>query len=565
MLNGLARTIAIVVAAGTQLSILASCAVHAGDVAAIVAPDLGVEEASSTTAIVAVRRITESQYRAAIADVFGSDIAVNAKFEPETRADSLLAIGGDTASISANGFTSYFAAARSIANQAVSKRGLGLSANCTPSPAVAKMSADGCVRQVLQQTGSKLFRRPMTALAVDQRVRIASEIGAQTGSVSSGLEAGLVSILTAPEFLFRIEKAERVDGSNVWTLDPYSRASRISFLLWDAPPDQALMNAAATRTLMTEDGLQAQVDRLMASPRIEQGVRAFFSDYLQLDLFDGLIKDPAQYPKFSVSVATAAKEQTLKVVVNEVMRGGDFRDLFTTRNSFINRSLAAIYQVPYASPNGDEWVPYTFDAADGQSGLLTQVTFNALFSHPARSSPTKRGVAINDIFLCQTVPQPPADVDLSGLTNAANPGKTVRDRLVFHRSEPMCTGCHTLTDPAGLALEQFDGIGQRRFTENGVRIDVSAEFFGIKLSGATGLGETLRNDARVPACLMNRLFTYDTGRAISPQERKLTPAMTKQFTDDGFDFVRAMARVAAQPSTYIVPASLAPESSGNAT
>lgn len=525
------------------------------------------EPGPAPTRIVAARRLTESQYRSAIKDVFGADVVVNVRFEPEVRSDSLLAIGADAASISANGFESYFAAARSISRQALAEQNRSRVVTCALASVPADMRTDRCLKQIVTDLGTRLFRRPIDAQALATRITLAADVAEQTGKVDSGLEATMASLLTAPDFLFRVERAETVPGAaDTWTLDPYSRAARISFLLWDAPPDKELLAAAKSRDLMTEAGLKAQVDRLLASPRVEQGVRAFFTDYLQLDRFDGLTKDVAQYPKFSPAVAAAAREQTLRVVLAQVMReGGDFREIFTTRDTFIERSLGAIYRVPYAAKTTDEWVPYTFDEASGHSGILTQVAFNSLFSHPARSSPTKRGVAVNEIFRCVIVPQPPADVDLSTLSSAANTGKTVRDRLIFHRSEPMCSGCHMLTDPAGLALEHFDGIGQHRLTENGAVIDVSSDFFGSHIVGARGLGHFLRDDPSVPACLVNRLRSFDTGRAPASEDQAAVDAMVQAFIADGFNVVRAMARIAASPASFTVPASHTSSTEGEAS
>jgi hypothetical protein len=527
-------------------------------------PPATAEPSPPSTRIVAARRLTESQYRSAIKDVFGPDVIVNVRFEPEVRSDSLLAIGADTASISANGFEGYFASARSISRQALTEKNRSRVVTCALTSVPAEVRKDRCLKQIVTELGTQLFRHPIDAQALAARISLAADVAKQTGNVDSGLEAAMVSLLTAPDFLFRLERAEAVPGAtDTWTLDPYSRAARISFLLWDAPPDKQLLAAAKSRDLMTEAGLKAEVDRLLASPRVEQGVRAFFTDYLQLDRFDGLTKDAAQYPKFSPAVAAAAREQTLRVVLAQVMReDGDFRDIFTTRNTFTDRSLGAIYRVPYAAKTNDEWVPYTFDEASGQSGILTQVTFNSLFSHPARSSPTKRGVAVNEIFRCVIVPQPPADVDLSTLSSAANTGKTVRDRLIFHRSEPMCSGCHMLTDPAGLALEHFDGIGQHRLTENGAVIDVSSDFFGSHIVGARGLGEFLRKDPNVPACLVNRLRSFDIGRSPASEDQASIDAMVQDFIADGFNVVRAMARIAASSASFTVPASLTSSAPG---
>ena len=503
---------------------------------------------SPPAAVVAVRRTSEDQYRQAIADVFGPAIKVNAKFEPEIRRDGLLATGAENGSISANGFEQYFAAARSIAAQALDEKVRSQTVSCNAANLKGRDAA--CTAQVVSKLGRRLFRRALSTEEIATRVQLAGRAADGAGDFNAGLQAALVSLLTAPDFLFRIERARPIDGAvSTWTLDGYSRAARISYLLWDAPPDDQLLTAAESGALLTRAGLEAEVQRLVASPRLQFGIRAFFADLLQLDLFDTLGKDSAQYPKFSQAVAASAKEQTLKVVSDTLTSGsGDYRDIFTTRNTFIDRYLGAIYKVPFAS--NTEWTRYQFDKDSGQSGVLTQVTFTALFAHPGRSSPTKRGVALNDIFMCQTVPQPPADVDLSALSNGATVGKTVRERLQSHRAQPLCASCHQITDPMGLALEQFDGIGQRRLTENGATIDVNVDVMSKPISGAFGLGQALREDPRVPSCLVNRVYAYGVGRQLDGKDRAAIAEATKTFVGDGYNVVRAMARLAVSDAFF---------------
>ena len=214
---------------------------------------------------------------------------------------------------------------------------------------------------------------------------------------------------------------------------------------------------------------------------------------LQFDQFDGLNKDPATYPKFSQAVADSAREETLKTLVDLlVVKKRDYRDLFTSNETFINRPLAAVYNVPYAS--SADWAPYVFEPMSERAGILTEVGFLSVFSHPGASSPTKRGVKLHEIFMCQPTPDPPANVDFSKV-QALDHG-TVRTRLLDHMTNEGCSICHRNSDPPGLTLEHFDGLGQLRTTENGKPIDVSADINGAKLVGAQGLGQAMRTTTR---------------------------------------------------------------------
>jgi Protein of unknown function (DUF1592)/Protein of unknown function (DUF1588)/Protein of unknown function (DUF1585)/Protein of unknown function (DUF1595)/Protein of unknown function (DUF1587) len=507
--------------------------------------------AAAAPGIMATRRLTELQYRQSIADVFGADIEVNGRFEPEQREHLLLAIGGSMLSISAAGFDQYFAIAKGVSDQVLDDTRRARILPCQP--ASDKGIDDQCTAQFVKVVGRRLFRRPLANDEVQPRVALASAGTGQSGDYYSGLKLALTSLLSAPQFLFRIETAERdVNAANGLRLDGYTKAARLSYLLWNTTPDEELLLAAETGEIHTSQGLNKQVSRLLGSSRVEAGTRAFFSDMLQLDLYDSLTKDPMIFPKFSQAVSDAAKEQTLKTVVDHLLaKDADYRDLFTTRTTFLDRSLASIYKVPLLAPDG--WVNHEFPPESDQSGILTHISFLGLFSHPGRSSPTKRGVAINEILLCEPTPLPPANVDFSIVNDTSNPNlRTVRSRLVAHSEDESCSGCHRKSDPLGLALERFDSLGQHRTKENGVLIDVTAELSGMRFDGARGLGEVLRENPKVPACVVRNVYAYGTGRAPDKTDRKFLDERVKAFIGERYRFRSLLKQIVTTPEFFKV-------------
>jgi hypothetical protein len=208
--------------------------------------------------------------------------------------------------------------------------------------------------------------------------------------------------------------------------------------------------------------------------------------------------------------------------------------------------------VPYTFDS--DWVPYEFAPESGRSGILTQVTFLSLFSHPNRSSPTKRGVAALDIFMCQPTPNPPANVDFSIVNDINNPSlKTVRQRLLAHATNPTCAACHTRSDPIGLALENFDSIGQYRTSENGDPIDASSSLQGKAFVGAQGLGLALHDNPNFPACFARKMFAYGTGanaaQVTPPQYRPFVTA----FTASGYRVPALIKTLTATPLFFSAP------------
>ena len=270
----------------------------------------------------------------------------------------------------------------------------------------------------------------------------------------AGLSSVLEGMLVDPMVLMIVDTTEPDPAHpGKRRLDAFSMASRLSFFLWNSAPDDAVLKAAESGEIQTPAGRARVVDMMLASPRLENGVRAFFDDMFAFDDFDTLSKDASVYPKVSGTTLKDAREQTLRTVYDHLItRDRDYRDLFTTRDTFISPSLAAVYSVP-AVPG---WVAYEFPPDSPRVGILSQVSFLAVHSHPGRSSPTLRGKALREVLLCQKVPSPPPNVDFSIVEDPKANFHTARERLTAHRSNPVCAGCHRITDPIG------PGVGELR-------------------------------------------------------------------------------------------------------
>lgn len=508
---------------------------------------------------VVIRRLSQEQYETIIHDIFGPGMKIGGRFEPVQREEGLLAVGAGRVGLTASGFEQFDAMARTISAQVVDPVHRKVLIPCKP--AAANGPDEACAKQFISQAGQLLYRRPLSERELTLQLKAANQAATSLKDFYAGLESSLSLMLVAPQFLYRQETVEADPNKpGQYRLDAFSKASRLSFLFWNAGPDPQLLAAAQSGALHTDKGLAAEIDRMMASPRLEKGVRAFFADMLGFDEFDTLAKDGTIYPKFTTHVSEDSQEQTLRTITDLLLiNKGDYRDLFTTRKTFLTPLLASVYGVPLLQnkPNGypETWHAYEYPPGDPRSGILTHVSFVSLHSHPGRTSPTIRGKAMREMIMCQKVPDPPGNVSFTVVQDTTNPlFKTARERLTAHATEAMCTGCHKITDPIGLALENFDSAGGYRLRENGALLDTSGTLNAAKFNDAAGLGQAMHDNTAVTQCVVRRLSSFALGRSTTPIEANWVKSLNDGFAADGYRIPDLMKRIATSPEYFRVSA-----------
>lgn len=537
------RKIHAITAAVLTAGFLVSCSTPVNQqvtAAPAVAPSAFTEPANAATPR-RLRLLTEAQYLNTLAYVFGSDVKVKSTFPPPRRRDGLVALGTATAGITAAQVELYQRAANGVAALVMSPERRIFLLSCKPRNERAADHA--CAKQFLAAKGRLLMRRPMNPVELEAFVSEADTAAVALKDFYAGLSVALEGLLLSPRILLVDERAEAdPEAPGQQRLDAFSLATRLSLFLWNAAPDDAILKMAESGEILTSRGHARAVEVMLASPRLEQGVRAFFDDMFGFDDFAVLSKDAKAYPAFTGVTAADAREQTLKTIVDLLIsKGGDYRDLFTTRDTFMSPALAAIYGIP-AAPG---WTPYTFPPDSPRVGILTQVSFLAVHSHPARTSPTLRGKALRELFMCQVVPPPPPNVDFSAVENPSSPFRTGRERISFHLKNPVCAGCHKITDPTGLALENFDGVGYLRTVENGASIDTSGNLEGKQFTDAVGLGQAMHDSPAVTTCLVRRVFSYAVANPVRPEQKDVLAYFNGRFAEVGFQFPGLLRTIAS--------------------
>ena len=480
----------------------------------------------------ALRRLTQTQFKNALRDLFHAELYIPSNLEPDNEVEGLYSVGASTTSLSSYGVELYEDAAYDVAEQVVDDPDIYASVvTCSP----ASASDEDCFAEVLEPLSSQAWRRPVTAAELDTLVSLAAAIGTDAGDFDTGLLYAVGAILQSPYFLYRQEHGtEDPSNPDLRRLTEWELASRMSFLLWNSIPDEELLAAAEAGELETDAGLEVQARRMLADERASNGVRNLFTEVLTLYELDDLNKDPTVFTHASPELGDSAKEETLMVIDDLILeQDGDFRDLFVTQRTFVDRRLAALYSV--AAPEEDGFGEVWLDEDDGRRGLLGQGSFLLLQSHPTSTSATKRGKFVRTKLLCQEIPSPPADVDTS-IPEADVDSPTLRERLKTHLEEPTCASCHQLTDLVGLGFENFDGMGRWRESENGATIDASGTLDNNDFANAWDLGEAVGQHANLGPCFTQHVYRYSTGRLIDDGEKDLVDWLSQGFEGHAYSF-----------------------------
>ncbi|MCB9764179.1 MAG: DUF1592 domain-containing protein [Alphaproteobacteria bacterium] len=495
----------------------------------------------ATPAPASLRRLTRAQLHHALRDLFGDDILLPTRLEPDEPVDGLVAVGMAETTLSARGVEQMEEAAFSVAEQVVALpevRDAWLP--CVPE---ATDDAD-CLAAFIDGLGLRAWRRPLTAEELDRITAVAVTAATTLDDFDAGLVYAMAALMQSPHFLYRVEVGTPT-GDGLRRLDDYELASRLSFFFWDTLPDEELLALAAEGTLSDPVELRAQAERLLDDPRAHEGVRAFFTDMLQLYELDELSKDPLIFPHYSQAVGPAAREETLLGIEHIVFtEDGDLRDLLTTRRTFIDHKLASIYEVPAPAREGFDEVILPHDG--GRAGLLGQVSFLAAAAHPVSSSATLRGAFVREVLLCQDIPPPPGDVDAS-IPEPSADAPTLRERVAIHLEVDTCASCHQLTDPIGLGLENFDGLGRWRDTENGATIDPSGELDGVWFADARELGRAVRSHPDFTPCVVDTLYRWGLGHPVSPEEEAMVDYLSWSFSDADHSMRSLMLELVQNP------------------
>lgn len=403
-----------------------------------------------------------------------------------------------------------------------------------------------CLDGAVDAFATRAYRRPLTG---EERAEL-SGLVADATSFPAALEALVAALVQSVGLLYRLELGV-ADSNATFRLTPWETASLLSFTYAGGPPDDALLNAAASGSLVTPAQLEAQANRLIGSAGGRGVVERFFGQWLQTDQLplttrsEGtlVLSDPIKRQMLA-EVSYLADQLTFDAP-------GRVSELFSRDQTLLGSELAAHYGATAAGLVA----PSAIGRAPGVLGLGAVLAVGA---QPTYASPTLRGRLVRMRLLCGSVPSPPAGVPPLAPTAAS---ATLRQRLASHASDAGCALCHAQLDPLGFTLGAYDAVGRLRpgGIENGQEVDVSGvvapniggEGVAVAVQGANGLSAVLAASATAQDCFVRHWSMVGYGRLSWSQDTCTFAAVASRARASGSGVREALVGLASTPGFRI--------------
>jgi hypothetical protein len=362
--------------------------------------------------------------------------------------------------------------------------------------------------------------------------------GHAEGGFETGVQKGIMAILASTKFLYRAEPLpEDAQPGDVFPVTDMELASRLSYFLWGRGPDEELITLAETGKLKNRDVLREQVSRMLADPRAISLTESFAFQWLKVDGVDTIDPDPRLFPEFDDDLRESYKTE-LAMFTDSILRSDrSVLDLLNADHTYVDERLARQYGID--GVRGTQFQQVTLDNRN-RWGLLGKGGLMMLTSYPNRTSPVLRGAYVLETFMGTPPAAPPPGLDIDIETKPGQRVLTLRERMENHREQPSCNNCHGVIDPLGMALENFNVIGQWRDIDRfaNAPIDAAGNLAnGAPVDGVAALSKALLdNPDQFVQTLTEKLMTYALGRSVQYYDMPLVRRIVDEAADHGNRF-----------------------------
>ena len=378
---------------------------------------------------------------------------------------------------------------------------------------------DDVMRDLVAKMGKWLLRAPLEEHEVAAFRGISTTVAAAGGTFEEALSLLVEAMLQSPRFLYRVEN-ERGDGT-AWPVSEYELASRMSYIIWGAPPDTQLLEAAENGQLFEDDSLEAQLKRMLDDPRAAKRSAEFVHEWLNLGRLANMKPNPEKFPQWNADLANDMRAETIAFFDDVVWKQNrPLADLLNAKLTYATPRLARHYGLPVQRGG---LARYDLKSVPERGGLLTQGSVLTIGGDEA--SMVTRGLFVLRDLLRSGVKDPPPSVNTEPVPSKA--GLTQRNIARKRIADKTCGGCHIKFEPLAFGLEKFDGIGafhEKDEHGNTLRDDGEILFPGtaktVPYDSSAELMNLLAGSDRVQQCLTWKVAQFALGRPLGPADSR---------------------------------------------
>ena len=400
-------------------------------------------------------------------------------------------------------------------------------------------------RAVLENFARRAYRRPVTAGEVGRLLTLYQRAKKRGEPYEEAVGLALRAALVSPKFLYRPEKGGA--SSSDYRLDDHELASRLSYFLWMSMPDEELAGLADSGRLSDGGTLRGQVERMIEDPRSRAFTSTFIGQWLGFAELGGTIKpDDVAYIEFTPALGESMLEEAELFFDRIVREDRSLTELLDSDYTYLNEELARHYGVVGVTGREMRLAKLPDRRRGGVLGLGAVLTATSL---PTRTSPVVRGKWVLETMLGEELPPPPPDAGELGEPGEDSKGMTLRQMFEMHRNEARCAVCHDRIDPIGFGLENFDGIGRWRETDNGQPIDATGTLpDGTSFTGPVELKRILLGRREAFArTVTERMLRFALGRDLQYYDEPTVRQLSEDLVRDEF---RALTLVSGIAESY---------------
>jgi cytochrome c553 len=382
----------------------------------------------------------------------------------------------------------------------------------------------------------RAFRRP---LSDDQRLMYVDRQFAEAVDPKLAVKHVVLLVLKSPRFLYR-----EVGGGTA--ISPHDMVARMAFGLWDSIPDEAMRQAAAIGRPSDRSQVNDQLARMLRDPRAQTKLREFLLTWLKVSQPPDVSKDPHAYPEFTAETVSDLRT-SLELAIDDVLseESADFRELMLGDSMFMNGRLAALYG--YAMPKDAPFEKVRFQP-EQRAGVVSHPYLLACFAYANASSPIHRGVFISRNLLGRSLKQPP--VAVAPLPVELHGDLTTRERVTLQTKPEACQTCHSMINPLGFSLEEFDAIGRYREREKNRPVDAGGSYTTqsgdvVKFDGVAELAVFLAQSEESQAAFVQQLFQHIVKQPIRAYGEDCWERLQRSFVSNNFNIHHLAAEIVA--------------------